>query len=359
MEMREENKTKRQLINELKHLRRRIAELEADRKQDGERLSKDRGHPEESVNERIACTEEPQEELIQHERAEEKIRRLARAVEQSPAPVVITDSNGNIEYVNSKFAQLTGYTYAEAIGRNPRILKSGKQPPELYEELWQTISNGKEWRGEFLNKKKNGDLYWENASISAIKNEEGVITHFVGVKEDITERKQEEETMRQLAYHDPLTGLPNRLLFKDRLTIALAQANRNRQKLAVMLLDLDHFKDINDTLGHSVGDQLLKAVGKRLIGLLRKNDTVARMGGDEFLILLPEMKKLEDASTIAQRVMGTVRKPCVINGHKLRMTASIGVAVYPDDGQDDDSLMNHADNAMYWAKNEGRDTYHR
>ncbi len=357
--MREENKTKRQLINELKRLRRRIAELEAERKRDVKGLDKDGGHSAESVNERTARTKEPQEEFIQCEKTEEKIRRLARAVEQSPAPVVITDSNGNIEYVNPKFAQLTGYTSAEAIGRNPRILKSGKQPPELYEELWQRISNGKEWRGEFVNKKKNGDLYWENASISAIKNEEGVITHFVGVKEDITERKQKEESMRKLAYHDPLTGLPNRLLFKDRLSIALAQSNRNRQKLAVMLLDLDHFKDVNDTLGHNVGDQLLKAVGKRLIGLLRKNDTVARMGGDEFLLLLPEIKKLEDASTIAKRVMGTVRKPYAINGYKLRITASIGVAVYPHDGQDDDSLMTHADNAMYWAKKEGRNTYQR
>ncbi|NIS59663.1 MAG: diguanylate cyclase [Proteobacteria bacterium] len=354
--MREENKTKSQLIDELEHLRRRVAELEAERKRYGEGWDKDRGHSAESVNELIALTEGPQEEIIQREKTDEKIRKLALAVEQSPTPVVITDSNGNIEYVNPKFAQLTGYASTEAIGQNPRILKSGKQPPELYEELWQMISNGKEWRGEFLNKKKNGDLYWEDASISAIKNEEGVITHFVGVKEDITERKKEEETMRQLAYHDPLTGLPNRLLFKDRLTIALAQANRNRHKLAVMLLDLDHFKDINDTLGHKVGDKLLKAVGKRLIGLLRKNDTVARMGGDEFLLLLPEVKKLEDASTIAQRVMGTLRKPCVVNGHKLRITASIGVALYPDDGQDDDSLMNHADNAMYWAKKEGRNT---
>jgi len=357
--MRDENKTKQQLINELKHLRRQISELEVKCKREREELDKDRGHPAESMNERTARTEEPQEELIQCGKTEEEVRRLARAVEQSPAPVVITDSNGNIEYINPKFAQLTGYTYSEAIGRNLSILKSGKQPPELYEELWQTISNGKEWRGEFLNRKKNGDLYWEDASMSPIKNEQGVITHFVGVKEDITERKQEEETMRQLAYHDPLTGLPNRLLFKDRLTIALAQANRNRQKLAVMLFDLDHFKDVNDTLGHSVGDQLLKAVGKRLTGLLRKNDTVARMGGDEFLLLLPEMKKLEDASTIAKRVMGTVRKPYVINGYKLRITASIGVAVYPDDGQDDDSLMNHADNAMYRAKKDGRNTYQR
>ena len=357
--MRDENKTKQQLINELKRFRQRIAELEAEGKGEGEGLNKERGYPAESVNERTARTEELQEEIIHHEKTEGEISRLARAVEQSPAPVVITDSNGNIEYVNPKFVQLTGYTYEESIGQNPRILQSGKQPPELYEELWETITKGKEWRGEFINKKKNGDLYWEDASISPMKNEEGAITHFVGVKEDITERKRTEETMRQLAYHDPLTGLPNRLLFKDRLTIALAQANRNRQKLAVMLLDLDHFKDVNDTLGHSVGDQLLQAVGKRLTGLLRKNDTVGRMGGDEFLLLLPEIKKLRDASTIAERVMGTMRKPYVINGYKLRITASIGVAVYPHDGKDDDSLMNHADNAMYWAKKEGRNTYQR
>lgn len=357
--MRDENKTKQQLVNELKRFRQRIAELEAEGKREEEGLNKERGYPAESVNERTARTEELQEEIIQREKTEGEISRLARAVEQSPAPVVITDSNGNIEYVNPKFVQLTGYTYEESIGQNPRILQSGKQPPELYEELWETITNGKEWRGEFINKKKNGDLYWEDASISPMKNEEGAITHFVGVKEDITERKRAEETMRQLAYHDPLTGLPNRLLFKDRLTIALAQANRNRQKLAVMVLDLDHFKDVNDTVGHSVGDQLLQAVGKRLTGLLRKNDTVARMGGDEFLLLLTEMKKLEDASTIAERVMGTMRKPYVINGYKLRITASIGVAAYPHDGQDDDSLMNHADNAMYWAKKDGRNTYQR
>ncbi|NIO04639.1 MAG: diguanylate cyclase, partial [Proteobacteria bacterium] len=292
--MRDENKTKQQLINELKRFRQRIAELEAEGERKGEEgLNKEPGHPAESVNERTARTEELQEEILQCEKTEGEISRLARAVEQSPAPVVITDSNGNIEYVNPKFVQLTGYTYEESIGQNPRILQSGKQPPELYEELWETITKGKEWRGEFINKKKNGDLYWEDASISPMKNEEGAITHFVGVKEDITERKRTEETMRQLAYHDPLTGLPNRLLFKDRLTIALAQANRNRQKLAVMVLDLDHFKDVNDTLGHSVGDQLLQAVGKRLTtGLLRKNDTVARMGGDEFLLLLSEIKKL-------------------------------------------------------------------
>lgn len=481
--MKYEYKTKEQLIDELKQLRRRISELETSktrRQQDEKQFSKQRDHM--KMGRKLVS--ELQDEIVRHKKTEEKIRILSRAVEQSPATVVITDLKGTIEYVNPKFVQLTGYAVDEAIGQNPRILKSGKQSPEFYQELWKTITQGKEWRGEFLNKKKNGDFYWEDASISPIKNEEGVITHFVGVKEDIsaskeieeklreseekyraifsqardgiviidretgqilecnsefenqtgrkfeqlrkmkiweirppgklkaakkkflevkekgeggsrefefqkpdgtivpieflskairiqgrtylqsitrdiTERKRAEETIRQLAYHDSLTGLPNRLLFKDRLTVALAQARRNRRNLAVMLLDLDHFKEVNDTLGHSVGDQLLQYIGKRLTGLLRKNDTVARMGGDEFLLLLPEIKRIEDVATIARKIIGAVRKPCRINSHTLQITVSIGVAIYPGDGEDEDILMSHADNALYAAKREGRDTYQR
>ena len=340
-------------------MRRRMSELEAsetERQRAEEQLSKHRDHLEELVKERTA---ELQEEISERRQTEEELQGLSRAVEQSPATVVITDSEGTIEYVNPKFVQLTGYTVKDAIGQNPRILKSGKQPPEFYQELWETITHGKEWRGEFYNKKKNGDFYWEFASISPIKNEEGVITHFVGVKEDITERKRAEATIRELAYHDSLTGLPNRMLFNDRLTLELAHAHRNRQKFAVMMIDLDYFKDINDTLGHSVGDELLQAVGHRLTGLLRKNDTVARMGGDEFLLLLPEVARVEAAAKIAQKILKAVREPFVVDGNKLQITTSIGIATYPKDGKDGDSLMTHADNAMYRAKKEGRDTYHR
>jgi len=176
-------------------------------------------------------------------------------------------------------------------------------------------------------------------------------------KRELTERKQVEETIRYLAYYDPLSGLPNRLLFNHRLTLELAHAHRNQQKLAVMLLDLDRFKDVNDTLGHSGGDKLLQAVGSRLTSLLRKSDTTARMGGDEYLLLLPEIKGMEDAAEIAQKVLEAIRKLFMFDSHELRVTTSIGVAIYPDDGEDTDTLIKSADIAMYRAKDEGRDNY--
>jgi len=179
------------------------------------------------------------------------------------------------------------------------------------------------------------------------------------ISKDITERKRTEQQLAFMATHDPLTGLPNRMLFNDRLTVALAYAQRNRQKLTVMLLDLDSFKQINDTLGHSVGDQLLRAVGDRLKGSLRKTDTVARMGGDEFLLLLPQIARAEDAATVAQHIMKTFQAPFSLEGRELCITASIGIAIYPDDGEDVDTLLRNADKAMYRAKQKGRNNYQR
>jgi len=173
------------------------------------------------------------------------------------------------------------------------------------------------------------------------------------------ERKRAEETIRQLAYHDSLTGLPNRRLFNDRLNLEMAHANRNQQKLAVMLLDLDDFKDVNDTLGHSVGDQLLQAVAQRLRSLLRQSDTVARMGGDEFMLILPEIAEEEGATKVATKVLAAFRKPFVFDGHEIRITTSMGIALYPDDGEDSDTLMKNVDIAMYRAKDRGRDNVQR
>jgi len=173
------------------------------------------------------------------------------------------------------------------------------------------------------------------------------------------ERKRAEETIRQLAYHDYLTGLPNRRLFNDRLNLEMAHANRNQQKLAVMLLDLDDFKDVNDTLGHSVGDQLLQAVAQRLRSLLRQSDTVARMGGDEFMLILPEIAEEEGATKVATKVLAAFRKPFVFDGHEIRITTSMGIALYPDDGEDSDTLMKNVDIAMYRAKDRGRDNVQR
>ena len=189
--------------------------------------------------------------------------------------------------------------------------------------------------------------------------EAGNLLGYRGADTDITERRQAEEVIRRIAYHDDLTGLPNRRLFRDRVALALARSHRNRQSVAVMMLDLDHFKDVNDTLGHSVGDRLLRAVGDRLAGLLRQSDTVARMGGDEFLLLLPEISGREDAARVARKALEAFRKPFVFDDHKLNITTSIGIALYPGDGEDGDTLMKNADIAMYRAKDRGRDNYQR
>ena len=296
-------------------------------------------------------------EIAERERREIDLRKLSLVVEQSPNLVVITDSKGKIEYVNPTFTQVTGYTPEEAVGQTPRILRSGKVSRLEYKELWKTITSGNDWRGEFCNRKKNGDLYWESKFISPTRNDEGTITHFISVGEDITERRRAEETIHQMAYYDLVTGLPNRTLFNDRLGVAIAHAHRGKEKLTVMFLDLDQFKVINDTLGHGVGDQLLKAVGERLERCLREGDTVARQGGDEFTILLPGARHEEDAFNVARKVLETIKKPFLIGNHELNITTSIGIVLYPDDGGDAESLLRNADAAMYHAKEQGRDNY--
>jgi len=205
----------------------------------------------------------------------------------------------------------------------------------------------------------DGTVIWVRNTARAVHDADGRVLYHEGSLEDITERKRAEETIKHLAYHDDLTGLPNRRLFNDRLTLALAHAQRSQQKLAVMLLDLDHFKEVNDTLGHSVGDQLLQVVSKRLASLLRKGDTVARMGGDEFMLLLPEIAGGEGAAEVAQKILEAFREPFILDDHEIHVTTSIGIALYPEDGEDGDTLMKNADIAMYRAKDGGRDSYQR
>ncbi len=286
--------------------------------------------------------------------AEAQLRKLTLAVEHSPTAIVITDINATIEYVNPKFYQLTGYTQEEVLGRTPRILQSGLTPVETYETLWETILSGQEWHGEFHDRKKNGQIYWCLQSISPVKNERGEITHFVSVTEDISERKHSESVIRHLAFYDPLTDLPNRTLFRDRLEQATILAERNGRSFALMYLDLDRFKNVNDTLGHPMGDCLLKAVAERMRQGLRDTDTIARLGGDEFAVIVQDMSISEDAMRLAEHLLRTLAAPFFIEEHELFTSFSIGISIYPQDAVDLDLLIKAADVALYRAKELGR-----
>jgi diguanylate cyclase (GGDEF)-like protein/PAS domain S-box-containing protein len=290
---------------------------------------------------------------------EQFIRLLSRAVEQSPVAIMITDKEGTIEYVNPGFSRLTGYTFAEAMGQNARVLKSGEIPADVYKTLWETITAGNEWGGELHNRTKSEKLYWASATISPVTDPTGKITHFIAFQEDITERKQAEETIRQMAYFDALTGLPNRHFFQELLNSALAQARRHNRMLAVLFLDLDHFKYVNDTHGHPVGDQLLQATAQRLRESCRRaGDTVARRGGDEFIILLPELDDPREPVRVAQRIIESFALPFDLPEHELAISTSVGISIFPDDGDDPEILIRRADIAMYRAKEEGRNRYH-
>ena len=296
-------------------------------------------------------------DTTERRRAEEDLRKLSRAVEQSPVSVVITDAEGAIEYVNPKFVELTGYTPSEVMGRKPSILKSGVTSDATYADLWTTIKSGREWRGEFHNRKKNGELFWEYASISPIKGLDGEISHFLAVKEDITVRKMYERQLLRQAHFDQLTELPNRLLALDRLSRALHRARQSDQLVALMFVDLDNFKTVNDTLGHAAGDRLLISAADRLRDCVRNTDTVARLGGDEFLIILTDLSSEADCEVVSHKILDVFSRPFHLDGHEIFVTASVGVAVYPGNGEDPHVLLRNADAALYRAKEQGRHTY--
>ena len=286
-------------------------------------------------------------------KAEENLRILVKAVEQSPVSVIITDTRGIIQYVNPKFTQLMGYTVEDTIGKTPRLIKGNFLPREFYQEMWDTILAGRDWHGVFHNRTKAGALVWEVASISPIRNEEGAITHFVGVKEDITEIKRLQEELGHMARHDQLTDLPNRFLFKDRLGQALVQSKRRQAMFALLYLDLDDFKPVNDTLGHEAGDALLVEVGARLIATIRESDTVARMGGDEFTVLINDIQGPATAELLARMILEALGRPVQLRDRECAIGVSIGIALYPKDGTTADELLSKADSAMYLAKQAG------
>ncbi len=285
---------------------------------------------------------------------EEELRRLSRAVEQSPTAVVITSPDGCIEYVNPRYTEVSGYSLDEALGRDPGFLKSGLIPDEVYRDLWRTIRAGKVWRGELSNRTRDGSIIYEQTSISPILDDDGQISHYVAVKEDVTERKANEARISHLAFYDVLTELPNRRLFLDRLNQALSLYHRQGLGFALHLLDLDHFKDVNDSLGHSVGDALLCEVAQRLQSLLRNTDTLSRFGGDEFAILQSGINSADDAATLAEKIIHCFREPYDIKELCLHSNTSIGIALPDSELGDVDELISRADIALYRAKGCGR-----
>lgn len=280
-----------------------------------------------------------------------------RVLENIMDGVLITDADGHIQYVNPAFSAITGYSADEVVGKNPRILKSGHQDAEFYQYMWTTLNTQGQWQGEIWNRRKNGEIYPEWENIAVIKDGEDNVTNYVAIFSDITVLKSMERRFHHLAHHDPLTGLPNRLLFQDRFQLALVQAKRQQQALAVLFIDIDNFKTINDTLGHAVGDQLIKTAAERLTQCVRNADTVARLGGDEFIVLLVNVKNPQDAERVAKKIISAVAKVFVVEGHELSITASIGACLYPEGGEDTNTLIKNADTAMYRAKQQGKNNY--
>lgn len=294
----------------------------------------------------------------QRHQAEQKVRILSRAVEQSPVSVLITDPTGKIEYVNPRFEEVTGYTAAEAMGRDFGFTLQDRESATAINDLWSNLTSGLEWRGEFCSLRRDGQLIWEFVNVSPLKDHDGQLTHYIVVKEDITVRRSYEEQLLRQAHFDQLTGLANRVLLIDRLNIAVENARRTHHQVALLGIDLDRFKNVNDSLGHSIGDTVLQEAGQRLSQCIRGGDTLARMGGDEFVIVLPEVSDLLQVQRVAEHIVRQFEKPFTILGKDYYVTSSIGIALFPDDGANPHLVMRNADLAMYKAKDLGRNQYH-
>ena len=287
----------------------------------------------------------------------ESISKLSQAVSQSPVSIIVASAKGRIEYVNSAFEQVSGYCMKEILDISPQLFDQGKNPQAIYDELWSTINEGKQWQGELLNRRKNGTSYWVFAKVSPVHNDEGKISHVLAIEEDITQRKNQENRIKHQANYDNLTELPNRFLAMDRMSQAINNAIRHDHSVVLMFIDLDDFKRINDSLGNEIGDQLISLAASRVTETVRQTDTVARYGGDEFLVILNHLDSPTDAPRVAEKVLSSLGSSFFIEGHELNITASIGMAIFPEDGQDPYELLRNADAAMFAAKDEGGNRY--
>ncbi len=290
-------------------------------------------------------------------RHEERLRLAAQVMDCTHDAVLITNTQGQILEVNPAFTVITGYQPEEAVGRNPSVWKSGRHDHAFYDSLWRNIRETGHWQGEIWNRRKSGEIYPAWQTISAVRDMTGKVTHYVSVFSDISGIVQSRMELAHLAQHDPLTELPNRLLFQDRLDHALQRARREGNQLAILFLDLDRFKHINDSLGHATGDRLLEEVARRLLRVVRKEDTVARMGGDEFIVLTEDLRNEQDSANLAEKLLNALSNPYRINDRELYITSSIGISLYPRDGTTAEALVRNADAAMYRAKAMGRNAY--
>ncbi len=298
------------------------------------------------------------QDITDRHQASESMRKLSAAVEQTADAVMITDHEGIIEYVNPAFTKLSGYTSAEVCGQTPRVLKSDQQPQIFYTRMWNQILKGEVYVDTIVNRRKDGSLYHEARTITPQRDRAGRITHFISTGRDVTEQILIHERMQYLAHHDALTGLPNRVLLNDRIEQAIARSKWRSRHVAILFLDMDRFKVINDSLGHVVGDALLKLMAVRLNACVREGDTVARLGGDEFAVVLNDLASRDDITLTAQKILSAIECPFYLDGRELFVTTSIGISMYPQDGDTCQVLLRRADVAMYNAKAAGKNAFH-
>lgn len=290
-------------------------------------------------------------------KANQQIALNAKVFAVSHDGIVIVDADNRIVDVNPAFTDMTGYGREEVLGKDPRLLSSGRHDCEFYADMWKALNKLGHWQGELWNRRKDGSIYLEELVIHTLTDTHNKVVNRVGIFSDITLSKAEQKTVAHQAQHDYLTNLPNRLLFRDRFNQQLAMAKRHNTKFAVIFLDLDQFKPVNDSFGHQLGDKLLVAVAERLSSLVREIDTVSRFGGDEFAILVSEVNEQKDVTTLAEKILAALNQPFILDGHTISVSGSLGIAMYPDHGSDIETILNKADSAMYQAKRNGKSRY--
>lgn len=296
-------------------------------------------------------------DVTEWQHLQNRLRLAAQIFESASDGILVTDVEGVIQFANPAFLSISGYSLEELMGMTPRILKSGRHDEVFYQDMWRALHEMGQWKGEIWNKRKNGEIYSEWLVIDAIKNDFDQVTMYSGIYRDLSERKKYEEQIKYQAYHDSLTGLPNRVLFYEKISQTIALSKRYHHMMAVMYVDLDGFKHVNDNFGHSIGDLLLKEVAVRLRECVRESDFVARMGGDEFTVILPQMSSYQEAELVAEKIQKKLNQPFDLEGNVVTISSSIGVSFFKKHDQDAENLIKKADNAMYQAKASGKNAY--